>query len=254
MLEQQSVEQLKKLKLSGMAESYELQLSQPDTYDDLGFNDRFAVLIENEITYRDNKRLSRLLRGARFKMAAQLENVDYTHPRGLQKSHIANLQTEQWLVKKRNVIITGPTGCGKTFLSCALGHFACIKGYSVKYFRASRLLESLAVSHADGSYLKLINQLAKTDLLIVDDWGLDRLTQEHKNDLLEVMEDRHGLKSTIIASQLPITKWHAYLNDATLADAILDRLVHNSHKLKLKGESMRKKLSSLSQDEHLNLK
>lgn len=254
MLEQQSIEQLKKLKLSGMAEAFSLQLEQPDTYDDLCFNDRFAVLIENEVTYRDNKKLSRLLRSARFKMAAQLENVDYSHPRGLQKSHIANLQTGQWLAKKRNVILTGPTGCGKTFLSCALGHFACIRGYSVRYFRASRLFELLTVSHADGSYLKLISQLAKTDLLVVDDWGLDRITQEHKNDLLEIMEDRHNLRSTIFASQLPITKWHAYLSDATLADAILDRLVHNSHKLKLKGESMRKKLSSLNQDEHLNSK
>lgn len=252
MLEHQSIQQLKQLKLSGMAEAFELQLAQPDTYDDLCFNDRIAVMIENEFSYRDNKRLGRLLRGARFKMSAQLENIDYSHPRGLQKSHIASLQTGQWLTKKRNVIITGPTGSGKTFLCCALGHYACHKGYSVKYFRASRLLESLTIAHADGSYLKLITQLSKTDLLIVDDWGLDQLHQGHKNDLLEVMEDRHNLKSTIFSSQLPITKWHTYLNDATLADAILDRLVHNSHKLKLKGESMRKKLSSLGQDEHLD--
>ena len=251
MLEHQSVQQLKQLKLSGMAEAFELQLTQPDTYDELCFNDRLAVLIQNEISFRDNKRLSRLLRGARFKILAQLENIDYTHPRGLQKSQIANLQTGQWLSKKRNIIITGPTGSGKTFLSCALGHYACHQGYSVRYFRASRFLESLSISHADGSYLKLITQLSKTDLLIIDDWGLDKLTQGHKNDLLEVMEDRHNLRSTIFASQLPVTKWHGYLNDATLADAILDRLVHNSHKLKLKGDSMRKKLASLTQDEHL---
>ena len=167
------------------------------------------------------------------------------------KTQVAALQTGHWLLKKRNLLITGPTGCGKTFLACAFGSYACHQGVSVRYFRATRLFEMLTIAHGDGSYLKLINQLAKADVLIIDDWGLEQLTLSQRNDLLEIMEDRHATKSTIVTSQLPTTKWHTYIGDATLADAILDRLLHNSHKLELKGESMRKMMSSLTEDEHL---
>lgn len=251
MLQQQSLKQLRILKLNGMADALALQWNQPHTYDDLSFDERIGLLINQEVTSRDNNRLQRLLKAARFKITARLEEVDYTHPRGLKKSQIAALQSGDWINKKHNLVITGPTGCGKTYLACAIGHHACHQGHSVRYFRATRLFEALTIAHGDGSYLKLIAQLAKADVLIIDDWGLETLTQSQRNDLLEIMEDRHGSKSTIFTSQLPTTKWHTHIGDATLADAILDRLLHNAHKLNLRGESMRKLKSSLTEAEHL---
>ena len=251
MSQQLYLKQLRTLKLSGMAQALELQWSQPQTYDDLSFDERVGIIVSQELTSRANKRLQRLLKSARFKVDARIENIDYAHPRGLKKSQVAGLLTGEWIEKNQNLIITGPTGCGKTYLACAIGHHACHHDYSVRYDRASRLFEALTISHGDGSYLKLINQMAKADLLIIDDWGLETLTLSQRNDLLEIMEDRHGNKSTIVTSQLPITKWHTYIGDATLADAILDRLLHNAHKVHLKGESMRKAMSSLTEDEHL---
>ena len=251
MLQQQSLTQLGQMKLSGMAHALALQFNQPNTYDDLSFEERIAHLITQEMTSRDNRRLQRLLNTAKFKIPARLEDIDYTHPRGLKKSQMASLQSGEWIAKKRNLVITGPTGCGKTYIACALGYYACHQGYSVRYFRATRLFEALTIAHADGSYLKLINQLAKTDILIFDDWGLDGLTQSQRNDLLEIMEDRYNSRSTVITSQLPTSKWHAYIGDPTLADAILDRILHSSHTLRLKGDSMRKVMGSLTQDEQM---
>jgi len=251
MMQQQCLTQLRTLKLSGMVQAIELQWSQPQTYDDLGFDERLGLMVNAELTSRANKRLQRLLKAARFKVDANVKDIDYTHPRGLKKPQLANLLTGEWMTRKQNLVITGPTGCGKTYLACAIGHHACHYDRSVRYYRATRLFEALTISHGDGSYLKLINQIAKADLLIIDDWGLETLTQSQRNDLLEIMEDRHGSKSTIVTSQLPITKWHSYIGDNTLADAILDRLLHNAHKLELKGESMRKAMSSLTEDEHL---
>jgi DNA replication protein DnaC len=251
MSQQHYLMQLRTLKLSGMAQALELQWSQPHTYDDLSFDERVGFMVSQELTSRANKRLQRLLKAARFKVDARVEAINYAHPRGLKKSQVAGLLAGEWIAKKQNLIITGPTGCGKTYLACAMGHHACHHDYGVRYYRASRLFEALTISHGDGSYLKLINQIAKADLLIIDDWGLEALTQSQRNDLLEIMEDRHGNKSTLVTSQLPVTKWHSAIGDATLADAILDRLLHNAHKLQLKGESMRKAMSSLTEDEHL---
>ena len=251
MLQKHTLTQLRTLKLTGMADALELQWSQPQTYDDICFDERLSLLINQEVTSRDGKRLQRLLKAARFKMLATLADVDYSHARGLLKAQVAALQTGDWLVKKRNLLITGPTGCGKTYLACAMGNFACHQGLSVRYYRAPRLFEMLTMAHGDGSYLKLTNQLAKADVLLINDWGLEKLTLSQRNDLLEIMEDRHAAKSTIVTSQLPAKEWHAYINDATLADAILDRLLHNAHTLELTGESMRKLMSSLTEDEHL---
>jgi DNA replication protein DnaC len=243
MMNNQTLQALRTLKLTGMADGLEQQLSQPGTHEELGFEERLALLVDRETCYRDNNKISRLLKAAKLKLQAYPEDIDYRHPRGLIKSQFADLLSSQWIHQHHNVLITGPTGCGKTYLGCVLATQACRHGLSVRYFRTSRLLESLSIAHGDGRFPKLIQQLAKTDLLVLDDWGLEKMTLSQRNDLLEIMEDRHGLKSTLITSQLPITQWHKAIGDATLADAILDRLLHNSHKLKLKGESMRKTLS-----------
>ena len=250
MLNHQTLQTLRSLKLTGMADGLEQQQSQPSTHEELGFEERLALLVDREATHRRNNKVVRLLKVAKLKLQADPANVDYRHPRGLQKSQFADLLSSQWIEQHHNVLITGPTGCGKTYLGCVLATQACAHGLSVRYFRTSRLLEALNIAHGDGRFTKLIAQLAKTDLLVLDDWGLEKMTLSQRNDLLEIMEDRHGLKSTIVTSQLPVTQWHKTIGDATLADAILDRLLHNSHKLKLKGESMRKTMSSISESDH----
>lgn len=240
MQNQQTLEQLRTLKLTGMADALEQQQMQAATHHELSFEERLGLLVDRELTHRHNNKITRLLKTATLKLQAHAEDVDYTHPRGLVKSQFASLLHGQWLQQHHNVLISGPTGCGKTYLACVLATQACRQGYSVRYYRTSRLLEELSIAHGDGRFSKLIGQLAKTDLLLLDDWGLEVLSLGQRNDLLEIMEDRHGFKSTIITSQLPFTQWYQAIGDATLADAILDRLLHNAHKLKLKGESMRK--------------
>ena len=250
MLHNQTLQKLHSLRLSGMADALEQQLSQPATHEELCFEERLALLVDRESTHRDNNKITRLLKAARLKLQAQAEDIDYTHPRGLQRSQFAELLSNRWILQHHNVLITGPTGCGKTYLGCVLANQACRQGLSVRYFRMSRLMESLSIAHGDGRFSKMILQLAKTDLLVLDDWGLEKLSLGQRNDLLEIMEDRHGIKSTLITSQVPINQWHKTIGDATLADAILDRLLHNSHKVKLKGESMRKMMSEIDEGDH----
>jgi DNA replication protein DnaC len=241
----QTLQTLRQLRLPGLADALAQQLAQPGTYDELAFEERFALLIDAEKTHRDNNKVTRLLRLAKLKLLANPEDIDYSHPRGLSKSQFAQLLSSHWLHQHHNVLITGPTGCGKTYLGCVLATQACRHGLSVRYFRTSRLLGALTIAHGDGRFAKLIQQLAKTDLLVLDDWGLEKLNLGQRNDLLEIMEDRHGLRSTLITSQVPITQWHKSIGDATIADAILDRLLHNSHKMKLNGDSMRKTRSTI---------
>jgi len=240
MQNQQTLEKLRTLRLTGMSDALEQQHNQPSTHEELSFAERLSLLVDREMTHRHNTKMTRLLKTAKLKCQANPEDIDYQHPRGLRKSQFASLLNGDWLQQHHNILITGPTGCGKTYLACVLGTAACRLGYSVRYFRTSRVMEDLSIAHGDGRFSRLIRQLAKTDLLIFDDWGLETLSLGQRNDLLEIMEDRHGNKSTLITSQLPVNQWHHAIGDATLADAILDRLLHNAHKLKLKGESMRK--------------
>ena len=235
----QLIDQLHHLKLTGMASALQHQLEQPE-HQGLAFEQRLGMLLDREMIERDNRRLTRLLKTAKLRVPACAEEVDYRHPRGIDRAAFAELVHCGWIERKRNLCITGPTGTGKTWLACALGNQACRLGYSVRYLRVPRLFEQLRIAHGDGTYARTMTQFAKTDLLILDDWGIQKMNTAQRNDLMEVIEDRHGLMSTLIASQLPVDHWHDYTGEATLADAILDRLLHNSHRLPLKGESMRK--------------
>ena len=250
MLNNQTQDNLRTLKLIGMADALEQQLTQPATHEGLSFDERIALLVDREVTYRKNIKTNRLIKTAKLKQRALPEDIDYKHPRDLKKSQLADLLSCQWIQQHNNVLLTGLTGCSKTWLACALGMQACRQGLSVRYFRSARLFADLSIAHGDGRYLRLIKQLSKVDLLILDDWGLEKLNLVQSNDLLEVMEDRHGSKSTLIAGQIPVNQWHKAIGDATLADAILDRLVHNAHKINLKGESMRKAKSILDEGDH----
>jgi DNA replication protein DnaC len=245
MLMQQTREHLHTLRLTGMLEALDEQLGQP-AMAELSFEERLAMLVDREILYRENRRLDRLLRAARLRVAACVEDIDYRHPRGLEKARMASLVALDWVRQSLNLCLTGPTGCGKTWLACALGNEACRRGFSVRYLRLPRLFEMLRIAHGDGSYSKLMNQLLKTDLLILDDWGIQKISAAQRNDLMEVIEDRHGRRSTLIASQLPIEHWHEYIGEATIADAVLDRLLHGAHRLNLSGDSMRKSKAKLT--------
>lgn len=245
MLLQQTREHLHTLRLTGLLQALEEQLEHP-AMAELGFEERLAILVDREVLYRENRRLVRLLRAAKLRVSACVEDIDYRHPRGLEKSRMASLIALDWIHQSLNLCLTGPTGCGKTWLACAIGNEACRRGFSVRYLRLPRLFEMLRIAHGDGSYTKLMNQLLKTDLLILDDWGIQKVSAAQRNDLMEVIEDRHGRRSTLIASQLPTDHWHEYIGEATIADAILDRLLHGAHRLNLTGESMRKTKEKLT--------
>ena len=239
MLTHPTLEKLQTLKFTGMVKALSEQLQMPEIQQ-LCFEERLGLLVDREMTERENRRLQTRLRTARLRQSACLEDIDYRHPRGLDKSLIASLSSCQWVAEHLNVLITGPTGVGKTWIACALAHKACREGYTAQYLRLPRLLAELPIAKGDGRYPKLLASLAKTGLLVLDDWGLVKLTAEQRRDLLEILEDRHGTRSTLVTSQLPVEHWHQMIGDPTLADAILDRLVHNAYKINLKGESMRK--------------
>ena len=248
MLNEQTFDKLYALQLTGMAEALKDQMGRVDM-DGLAFEERFSMLVDAQHLFRENKRMKRLLENAKLKLAASMEDIDYRSPRGLDKSVMLSLASCDWVRKHRNVIIVGPTGSGKTYLSCALAHRACREGMTAFYLRTPKLYYTLAMARADGSYARVLAKLARTSVLALDDLGMAALTDSERQDLLEVIEDRHGSASTIITSQLPVEHWHEVIGDPTIADALLDRLVHNAHKINLKGESMRKRKAALTQKE-----
>jgi DNA replication protein DnaC len=226
-----------------MADAFEAQQAAPATHA-LAFEERFGLLVDRERLHRESQRRTRLLRGARLKIPqACIEDINYKAARGLDKAQVASLATNEWIRRGQNLLITGATGSGKTWLTCAFAERACRQGLSTLYWRVPRLFEDIRIAHGDGSYLKLLRRLAKASLIILDDWGLTALSVQDRADLLEILDDRVGARSTLIASQLPVETWHPYLGEPTVADAILDRLVHHSHRISIKamGESMRER-------------
>jgi DNA replication protein DnaC len=240
MLTQPTLEGLRELRLTGMAEALEEQL-QTTSARELAFEDRLALLVEREKTHREERRTTRLLRQAKLRFpGACVEDVNFKAARGLDRSLVHRLAACDWVRDHQVVLIVGATGLGKTYLACALAQAACRRGLSVRYWRLSRLFQDLALARGDGSYPKLMSRIAKTDLLVLDDFGLAPLGDVERRELLEILEDRYGTRATLVTSQLPLEHWHETIGDPTLADAILDRLVHRAHKLLLKGGSMRK--------------
>jgi DNA replication protein DnaC len=239
MLTQPLLDKLSQLRLSAFRAALEEQLHNPQ-YAELPFEDRLGFLVDRECTHRDNNRLKRRLKGARLPLPATIEDLDLSPSRGLDRRLVLQLAQGEWIRQHLNILVLGPTGVGKTFLSCALAHAACRDNFNVRYLRISRLLHQTTLAHADGSYPKLLDALARVQLLVIDDWLRDPLTRLQSQDLLEILDDRYGRSSTLVATQVPVAEWHARFPDPTIGDAILDRLVHNAYRLDLKGESRRK--------------
>ena len=240
MLNNQTADKLTGMRLSAMAKEYRRQLEHTPT-SALSFDERFGMLVDSEWAARKNNQLHRLLKDANLRLKnACLEDIDYSSTHNIDKNMISRLANCVWVREGRNIIISGATGTGKTFLSCAFGQAACRQGFKVKYYRVNRLLTDLAIGHGDGSYNKIMRDLKKTDLIILDDFGMAILDPISSRDLLEVIEDRFGAKGTIIATQLPVANWHELFEDSTIADAILDRVIHNSYRFEPKGDSKRR--------------
>lgn len=240
MLNEPTMEKLRAMRLGTLADTWLEQQGDADVQA-LGFDERLALLVDAEWLDRENKKLVRNLKQAKLRLSqATVEDLDYSGRRKLEKSVIRQLATCQWIDAHQNVVVTGATGVGKTYVACALAQQALRRGYKALYRRVPRLFDELALAHADGTYPRLLAKLAKTDVLILDDWGLVPLGQIERRDLLEIIEDRYGARSTILTSQLPIESWHDHVGEATIADAICDRLLHNAHRIALEGESRRK--------------
>lgn len=240
---EQTIEKMKSMHLHGMARSFQ-------STSEMGFtkitpDELVGMLIDAEHDERTNKKFARLLKTAKLRYRASMEHIDFQSKRNLDKNMLMRFATNTWIDKKQNMLITGPTGCGKSYVACALGHNACIHGRSVAYFNSSKLFKSLKLSSADGSYLKEINRMKKFDLLIIDDFGLEPFDKQSRLSLLEIIEDRYDEKSTVFTSQFPVSNWHEMIGEKTIADAICDRLLHSAYRIELKGESLRKKFAEV---------
>lgn len=246
MLTQPTIEKLNSMKLTAMAKAFADQMQCPDITQ-LPFEERFGLIVDHQMTDLENRRMQNRLKKAKLRLPASLEDLDFKQGRGLDRSTIMSLALNQWVKSHHNTLVTGPTGAGKSYLACALAQKACRDGYTTLYQRVPRLLQDIAVSRLDGRYAKLIAPIIKCEVLILDDLLISPLTREEQRELLEIVEERYDRKATIVTSQLPVKAWHDAMQDPTLADAILDRLVHNAYKLELKGESMRRKRSMLDQ-------
>lgn len=236
---EQTIENLKSIRCSALARALKEQLESPEHLN-LSFEERLSMLVEAEVLHRDNRRMKRNLNAAKLKQSASLESVDFETKRGLKRAQLLELATCHWIRKHHNLIITGPTGVGKSFLSCALAEKACRSNLRARYTKTSELARELLVAREDGSYPSLRAKLAKTHLLVLDEWLRDPLSQDAARELLDLIDDRFRSASTLFASQLPIRDWHQHIQDPTLADALLDRVVHDSHRIELSGDSMRK--------------
>ena len=247
MMQHPTLDKLQQMKLPGMLRALQEQESIPDIRT-MPFEERRGLRVDRELTERNNRRMQTRLRAAKLKQSTALEDIDFKRARGLDRSLIMKLAGCEWVAEHLNVLITGATGVGKSFLACALAHKACREGYSSYYVRLSRLFQDLDMGRADGRYAKMMRHMAKTDVLVMDDWGVAVLSDQHRRDLLEILDARYNLRAPVITSQLPIAHWHEAVGDPTLADAILDRVVHNAYKINLSGSSMRTQREKLTTD------
>jgi len=249
MLNQPTVEKLQIMKLHGMAQAFREQLESPGTHQ-LSFEERFGLLVDQQWLWKENRALARRLQAARLKERSVMEDIDYQHPRGLDRKLMRTLATSEWIRQHQHVLLIGPTGIGKSWLGCALAQRACRDGFSVLHKRCSELFRDLAVSHADGSLGRLLLRFSRIDVLLLDDFAMAPLKDSERRDLLEICDDRYQRRSLILTSQVPIAHWHEQIGDPTIADSILDRIVHNAHRIELDGESMRKKRRKSGEDQN----